>query len=96
MKMWSLDLHKPPTLSLAAIPCPDTEMNKQIRLLQYEYNIHVNILYTGYLIRNLVKITSTLKMLIYAFRSANLRFQNVSQNVLIEVVRGIVLKSFSQ
>ena len=40
---------------MAAIPCPDTEMNKPTRLMQYEYNI--NILYIGYLIKNLVKFT---------------------------------------
>lgn len=101
MNMWSLGLHKLPTLSrtnkwMTAIPCPDTEMNKRTHLMQYEYIMHVNILYTGYLIRNLVKITSAFKMLIYPFRSANLRFQNVSLIVLIEIVRRIVLKSFLQ
>ena len=99
--MRSLGLHKLPTLSrtnkwMAAIPCPDTEMNKRTRLMQYEYDIHVNILYTGYLVRNSVTIISAFKMLIYPFRSANLRFQNGSLYVLIEAVRRIVLISFSQ
>ena len=99
MKMWSFGLHKLPTPSrtrrwMSAIPCPDTEMNKRTRLMQYEYNI--NTLYTGYLIRNLVKITSAFKMLIYPFRSAKWRFQNASLDVTTEVVRRIILKWFSQ
>jgi hypothetical protein len=97
VKMWSLGLHKLPTPSrtrkrMAAIPCPDTAMNKGTRLMKYEYNVIV--LYTGYLIRILVKFTSVFKMLIYPFRIANWRFQNVSIHVIKEVVRWIILKWF--